>query len=124
MSAKRLFGWGIAIYAILALAGSGAAAYGLAGTFWASLIELAVLVATCIIAGSSLKFRSWKDILPYSLGWAGIAILLDALIAVPLTGWQLYSQWSAWVGYALVALLPLLSVIFKTQRTPAGVWES
>lgn len=117
-------GWGIVIYAVVFLASAGMTLYGWTSGVAPYLVELLVLAAVCVWAGSELKFRSWKDILPYSIGWAIIAVALDALYAVPLQGWDWFGQWTTWASYLLVALLPLLASFLKRNLTPHGVWES
>lgn len=117
-------GWGVIIYAIVFLMTSGMSLYGWYG-FFPSLAGLFVLLVVCVWAGLELKFRAWSDILPYSIGWALIAMALDAIFAVPSEGWGLYTQWSAWAGYALVALLPLLAIFLRRKPAAAhGPWES
>jgi len=74
-----------------------------------TLISLAILIVIAILAGRLLHYSSWKDILPYSLGWAIIVAVLDALLTVPFTGWQIFLQPSVLIGYALIILVPLLA---------------
>lgn len=105
----KLLGWGIAVYAVLSLVSSGLITYGFTGTLLARSLVLIVLVIVALIAGHALRLRSWKDILPYSLGWACLMIVLDAIFVVPLTGWELYQGWNAWFGYVLVAVVPLFA---------------
>jgi hypothetical protein len=119
-----LFGWGITIYAIFFLVWSALNVYGVSQGAAADVIEILTLLAVCVIAGSSLKFRTWKDILPYSIGWAIIAALLDAFFAAPSGNWSLFTGWSPWIAYGLVALLPLLAVFFIKRETHRGAWET
>jgi len=111
----KLLGWGIVIYAIIALAWSGLALYGLSGTLAARLLELVVLIVVATLAGRSLRLHSWTDILPYSLFWAVEAAVLDIVYNVPSAGWGMYSDWNLWLGYALVVIVPLLAP--KTRMT-------
>ncbi|OGG53203.1 hypothetical protein A2851_02740 [Candidatus Kaiserbacteria bacterium RIFCSPHIGHO2_01_FULL_53_29] len=104
-----LLGWGIVIYAVMALAWSGFGIYGLAGTIASRVLELLVLIIVATIAGRSLRFHSWNDILPYSVSWAILIGLLDAVYNVPFGGWEIYADWNLWVGYTLVVLVPLLA---------------
>jgi len=99
--------WGIVIYAIMYLCANGLATYGITGGLIPVLCKLVVLVAITTIAGRALTFRSWKDILPYSIAWMFIVIGIDALFTLPLAGPQMYGSPVIWIGYALVALLPL-----------------
>ncbi|MBI2610378.1 hypothetical protein HYW60_00365 [Candidatus Kaiserbacteria bacterium] len=103
-----LLGWGIAIYAVMFLLASIFATYNFQGVTM-RLVSLAVLLTTGIIAGHSLPVHSWRDILPYSLSWAIIAAVIDGVMLLPLTGWQVYANWSVWLGYALVVIAPLLA---------------
>lgn len=107
MKSLARLGWGIVIYAIVYLAWNGFAIYGFTQGILPRLCELAVLVCVAAAAGHALGFRSWKDILPYSCGWALIAIGLDAIFILPFSGVQMYANLNIWIGYALVALLPL-----------------
>ena len=104
----RLLGWGIVIYAVMSLAWSGIIIYGLAGFATGRIIQLVVLIAVATIAARSLKLHSWKDILPYSFLWAAMMAGLDAMFNVPFAGWQMYADWNVWLGYALVAIVPLV----------------
>lgn len=109
MKFGTLLGWGVVIYAVVALVSTGTLIYGYAGSLFASAAQLLVLVATAWVAGRSLRHSSWKDVLPYSVGWALIAAVLDALYVVPITGWGLYTAWQQWVGYGLIVVVPLIA---------------
>ena len=99
--------WGIVIYAIMYLFSNGLSVYGIAGGIPAVLMRLIMLVIITTIAGRSLHFKSWKDILPYSIFWALVVFALDAVFTLPFGGVQMYANWNLWIGYALVMLLPL-----------------
>jgi len=109
-------GWGIVIYAIMFLIWSGFVTYGFVQGLAPRIFGLLVLIVTALIAGNSLRFNSWRDILPYSLTWGIIVALLDGLLGVPLSGWQLYANWNVWFGYALVVLVPLFAPFVRFER--------
>ncbi len=109
MKYGALLGWGIVIYAVMSLLWSGLVIYGMADSLLSLILRLCVLIVVTTIAGRSLRFHSWKDILPYSIFWAGTMALLDAVYTVPFSGWSIYADWLLWVGYALVAIIPLLT---------------
>lgn len=113
-----VLGWGIVIYAVMSLAWSGLVTYGLSGTIVSRFAELLVLVIVATLAGRSLRFHSWKDIIPYSFFWAVMMGLLDAVYSVPFGGWQIYADWNLWLGYCLVAVVPLLAPY--TRKMPEG----
>jgi len=125
MDLSARIGWGIIIYAITYLAWGGMAVYGWTGGIQAYLVELLVFVVVCVWAGSQLRFHVWMDILPYSIGWAIIAAGFDAIYMVPVQGWSWYQQPGTWLTYALIALLPLLSILLRKKILPTGgSWES
>jgi len=112
-------GWGIVIYAVLYLLWSGLVVYGFAAGYLSLAVRLLALALLTTVAARSFHFSNWRDLAPYTLSWAAIAILLDAVFLVPFSGWGLYAEWSVWVGYALVAILPIL-----TSRKVPGMTRS
>ncbi len=113
MKYGALLGWGIVIYAVMSLVWSGLVIYGIAGGTLSLLFRLCVLIFLTTVAGHSLRFYSWKDILPYSAFWALMMALLDAVYTVPFSGWSMYSDWYLWVGYGLVAVVPLFTPLMR-----------
>ncbi len=119
-----LFGWGIGIYATMFLLWSSFVTYGFINGAGPRVAGLIALLVISVCAGRSLRAHSWRDILPYSVSWGIMTALLDAVVSVPLTGWQLYADWNVWVGYLLVALLPLFSLYPRFERFYGGPPES
>lgn len=118
MKYGSLFGWGVVIYGMMALAWSGLTIYGYAETIVGGACQLIVLIAVAAVAGRSLRLRDWRDVLPYSFAWALIAALLDAFYSVPFVGWTLYADWHQWVMYGLITIIPLLAI--KLRQHPEG----
>ena len=113
--------WGIVIYAILYLFSNGLSIYGRAGGISSVLARLIVLVIIATIAGRSLRFNSWKDILPYSIFWAFTVLALDAVFTLPFSSVAMYSNWNLWIGYALVMLLPLAAPLTRSHRDEVNI---
>lgn len=107
MKYGALLGWGVMIYAVMYLVGSGLLIYGFSVGFIPLIVKILVLIATVSIATRALRLASWKDVLPYSFSWAVIAAVLDAVFWVPFAGWEMYASLGVWIGYALVVLIPL-----------------
>ena len=118
MKYGALLGWGIVIYAVMSLLWSGLVIYGMADSLLSLALRLCVLIFIAVIAGRSLRFHSWQDVLPYSVFWAATMALLDAVYTVPFSGWSIYADWRLWVGYALVAAVPMLAPL--TRIVPDG----
>lgn len=107
MRLGKLLGWGVVIYALMFLLWSIFVAYGFSMGFAPRALGLIFLIGICLIAGRSVRMHSWKDVLPYSIGWVVVIAMLDALLSVPFTGWQIFLDWNIWVGYGIVLLVPL-----------------
>jgi len=112
-----LLGWGIAIYAVMFLLWSAFVVYGFVEGAAPRIAGFLVLVATAVIAGKALRAHSWRDILPYSLSWGVLMVVFDAVMSVPLAGWQLYADWNVWFGYSIVVLAPLFALYPRFNRS-------
>jgi len=104
-----LLGWGIVIYAVMFLLWSLFLTYGFVEGVLPRVVGLFALVVTTFVAGRSLRASSWQDILPYSLAWGVTMAILDAIVNVPYAGWQIFADWSIWLGYAVVVVGPMLA---------------
>lgn len=108
MRFQKLFGWGITIYAVMFLVESLFLTYRFVGGIFPPIAGIIVLTGLCFIASSSLRFSSWKDILPYSISWMIIAALLDGIFSYPYAGFSVYGNPSLLIGYALIVFIPLV----------------
>ncbi len=115
----KTIGWGIVIYALMYLLWSGLVLYGLSAGLLSLFIRLFALLSITTIAGMSMHFVNWRDLVPVSLAWAAIAAGMDGVFLVPFSGWALYANWSVWVGYTLIALIPLIAHMLLTRRIPS-----
>ena len=109
MQYGKLLGWGVMIYAVMYLLIAALSLYQV-GPLLTRILALGTLVVVVSVAGLSLRRHSAWDAIPYALAWVTMVIMLDGLMTVPYIGWQLYVDWHVWVGYALVLIVPLLSV--------------
>ena len=98
------------IWAVVYIVSMGLYAYGILNSISGEIIMLIAGAIVAYIAGRNLNSVSVGGILKYSIGWVIIAFILDVLLTVPYSGWALYSEWSVWVGYALVLVAPTLAV--------------
>lgn len=112
MNVRALFGWGITIYALFFLLQSVFVTYGFVQGFAPALVSAAVLIAISLIAATTLRATSWKDVLPYSITWAVIAAILDGVLSFPYTGLAVYSTPSVLLGYAVIVVAPLFVTKF------------
>ncbi len=117
MKFGSLVGWGIVIYAVMFLLWSGFVTYGFVDGLAPKLTSLIILIGIAVIAGQSLRYTSWHDILPYSASWVVIMALLDGIFSVPYSGFALYLDPNIWFGYAVVLLVPLFSSHLRINHT-------
>ncbi len=111
-----LAGWGVAIYAVVFLIWNILVIHGYVNGMLPRLALTLVLIATLIIAAYNLQLRHWYEMLPYSVGWLLIAVALDFICTVPVSGWTVWHDWSIWFGYALVVSVPLLVCHHSAKR--------
>ena len=116
MKLRALIGWGIVIYAILFLVWSGLVIHGLSDMILSRAIVLTVLVTVAAVATRSLRLTSERDIAPYAIGWVVVAALMDAVFAVPSSGWAMYSNWNLWVGYVLLLAVPFIVTALSRKK--------
>ncbi|HWP61609.1 MAG TPA: hypothetical protein VN495_03330 [Candidatus Paceibacterota bacterium] len=111
-----VFGWGIAIYAVVYLAWSALVIHGFIEGIIPQVSLIIVLVAMVALAASCLRVSHRLDVLPYAIGWLLIAIFFDFVCAVPVSGWGIWHDWHIWVGYSLIILVPLILPTHKPRR--------
>lgn len=111
-----LFGWGIAIYAVMFFLWSLFITYGFVEGFLPRVIGLFALIVVTFFAGRSLRASTWRDILPYSLGWGVLMAVFDGITSVPYAGWSIYTDWAIWFMYAAVVVGPLLALYPHFKR--------
>ncbi len=117
MKIGALFGWGIAIYSVMFLLWSAFVTYGFVDGMAPRIISLLVLIGIAILAGQSLHFHAWLDVLPYSIFWVVIMAILDGILGVPYSGFALYMDPNLWFGYAIVLLVPLIAHRFYINHS-------
>lgn len=109
-------GWGVTIYAVMYLLWSGLVIYGYAAGLSSLGIRLLALALITSLAAQSLNVTNWRDALPFAISWAVCAAVLDAIFLVPFSGWEMYSLWSVWVGYALIVVFPMIVLARPWQK--------
>jgi hypothetical protein len=96
--------------------------WGIQNGLLAKLFVFLAVAVTAVIAGRSLRFTTWKDILPHSLGFVVMMGLQDALFVVSVHGWNIYSDLSLWIVYAIVACAPLLAPKLRPHKEAPPVF--
>lgn len=110
MNYKKLIGYGLLIWVVAYLIACVFVAYKASDGLLAKVVILVAVIVAALFAGRKVKPNSVTNALKYSVSWLVIALLMDCLLTVPFTGWQIFASWDMWVGYAIVALAPLVSI--------------
>ncbi len=97
------------------------ALYGFTGGEEPMIAGLFALVVLSLIAGLLLRCSSSLDVLPYSLSWAFLMAIFDAIISVPVFGWGAFLDVRVWIGYAIVAIVPLAAPALHMHADTWGV---
>lgn len=105
----ELLGWGVVIYAVMFLLWAAFVTHGFVEGIAPRIVALFVLLTMSAVAAQTLRTTSWQGILPYSFTWGAMMVLLDALMSVPVYGWEVYANPAVWIGYGLVVVVPLFS---------------
>lgn len=107
MNYKKLFGYGAVVWATAYIVATALMVYGVFDNVIAKSILVLIVAGAAYLAGRGLSLDSAVSILKYSAVWLIMAVILDAIITVPFTGWGLFTQWNIWAGYAVILLVPL-----------------
>jgi len=110
MNYKKLFGYGVAVWATAYIVATVLMIYGLFDNVIAKAILVLIVASAAYLAGRNINSDSIISVLKYSVVWLIMALILDAIITVPFTGWGLFTQWNVWVGYAVILLVPLFAI--------------
>ncbi|MBU2109782.1 hypothetical protein KKB71_02430 [Patescibacteria group bacterium] len=109
MNYKKLIGWGILFYVAAFVIMSVFVAFEKSDWIVAKLVTIAAIAVIAYLAGRNISASSMIDALKYSVVWAIIVAIFDFLICTRFVP-DIFFQWNIWVGYALIILVPLLTV--------------
>ena len=87
----------------------------------AILIVIGVLAA---VAGRSLHFSTWKDILPYSIAWGLCMAILNTVMSWPFIAWGVFVEPYVWMSYVLVVVVPLLCAERVSVTDEVSKWHT
>lgn len=107
---KKVFGFGIVIWAIMFAVTSALVGYGMSST--STTFNIVVIVISLVVVylfARNLAPESYGMALQYGLCFAIVGILLDYAIMIKFVP-DLFSSTIYWVSYVLVALVPMATV--------------
>lgn len=110
---------GIVAYAIMYLLWGVFSQFEFSGAI-ARLVGFAVLAVTMIILTRATKRDTVVAMLPYAAFWVATVAALDVVLAVPYTGWVLFSDLGLWLGYAVIFFVPLAVAAQEDSTGEAG----
>lgn len=98
--------WGVAFVVVSAFISFGIDTAGLV----VQTITTFLVLLTAFLLAKSLNLSDKTEMLKYSFSWVVVGLILDVLITTGFTGWEFFYDWSIWVSYVLILLVPLLAV--------------
>jgi|GEM_PF-1568782 len=108
MNYKKL-GYGVAIWAIIYLVATGFVAYNVMDSFGAKIVMIIIVAGLAVWAGTKIQEQSSAKVMRYTVSWVMIGLILDLILTVPFTGVSIFGDWSLWVNYGLIIVLPLFT---------------
>lgn len=124
MRYRSLFGWGISIYAIGHTVWTGFLSYNFIDGAAPHIAILVILGVIAAIAGSSLHFSTWKDILPYSITWGVCMAVLNTIISWPFIAWGVFVEPYVWASYCVVIIVPLFFARGVATTDETAKWHT
>ncbi|PWB38721.1 MAG: hypothetical protein C3F02_02315 [Parcubacteria group bacterium] len=110
MNYKKVFGYGVLVWAVAYLVATVFVAYKATSTPWVDIVVAIAVAVASYFAGRSVAAHSAGAMLSYSFLWVIIGLVLNIILTVPFTGWGFFSSWYMWLSNALVLLVPLSTV--------------
>lgn len=110
----KLFGYGAVIWGVAFIVVSAFIGFEVTSeVIVQGVTTLAVAIAAYLLA-RSLNISNRKEMLKYGFSWVVVGLILDLIVTTRFTGWQFFSAFYVWLGYALILLVPLLAVKKQT----------
>lgn len=113
MNYKKLIGFGILIWVTAFVTASLFVAFNKIDSIAAKIIVPLAVGTAVFFVSKNLNLNSTKSAFKYSAAWIIIGLLLDVVITVPFTGWEIFTKWNVWLGYFLILIVPVLTAYGK-----------
>ncbi len=110
----RALGWGVVLYAVMFLLSRMLATYGYDEGILPLAASTVALIALSCIAIRSLRPHTMHDMIPHVVVWIFVAVLIDSILMVPVFGWEMFMAGSVWLGYAFLAIVPLICLRLRS----------
>ena len=120
MNLIKLLGFGVLIWDVVFVTEAVLKNFEISPILVTQTVFIIVVIVTFLLS-ENLEIRSERKIFKYGLSWALVMIVLDATIAFCCLGCESFYQYSTWVNYAIVFLMPLLTVkLSKSKKSING----
>lgn len=109
MDWKKAIGFGALLWLILFAVASLFVGFKVMETLWARVVIVVISGALAYVLAGKIKPTKAAVALQYSGVWVVTGLVLDAIITTRFAP-AVFQDWSLWLGYALVLLIPLAQV--------------
>lgn len=109
MNWKKAIGYGVALWVLMFVIISILIAYKIyEGVIVAIVVAIISGIISYILAGYA-KPTKISEALMYGFTWVVVGVILDVIVTRRFNA-AIFSEWSLWLGYALVLLAPIVRV--------------
>ncbi|PIR44102.1 hypothetical protein COV23_01705 [Candidatus Wolfebacteria bacterium CG10_big_fil_rev_8_21_14_0_10_31_9] len=110
MDYKKLFGYGVLIWAVVYLVATAFVGYKLSGMLWTQIVLVIISAVFSYFLAKNLSANLVVGMLKYSFSWMIMTIILSIIFTVPFTGWIVFNSWDMWASFLVILLVPLVAV--------------
>ncbi|MFZ2072390.1 MAG: hypothetical protein WA101_00385 [Minisyncoccia bacterium] len=113
MNCKKALGFGVLVWAVMFIVVCILLAYKMPENMAFTIIVTLVSLIVVYFAAKNIAPKSYMEAIKYGLVFAIVGIILDFLISKKFAP-DIFNSISYWVSYALIVLVPMLTVKKKT----------
>jgi len=106
---SKAIGFGALIWAIMFALVALFMSFNLYDWVFSKIIVVLAAGVLSYLFARNIRFSRSSQILPYSLTWVIVGIILDLVISMRFYG-TLFSTWEYWLAYAFILFTPLLYI--------------
>jgi len=109
MNLLKFLGFGVLIWDVIFITDAVLKTFEILPSLIMQTIFIVIAIITFLLS-ENLNIHSEKTIFKYGVAWAIVIIALDTMVATCCLGWNSFSQYNAWINYAIVVFMPIFTV--------------
>ncbi len=109
MNLLKFLGFGVLIWDVVFVTDAVLKTFEILPSLITQTIFIIIAIVTFLLS-ENLNIHSEKKIFKYGVAWAAVMIILDIMVSTCCLGWESFSQYNAWINYAIVVFMPVFTV--------------